>query len=95
MWSEKTLELRDRYSMLFGMSQMSYVAGIVWAVGLEFLPKGGLAWLWFAASALTSFLWRRSWRKYRAATLGELAATRAQGALYAAIWRAAREEREE
>lgn len=93
-WSEKTLELRDRYHALYGASQALWAGGAVTALAhAAGVPL--LAWVVLSAAAIVgSALWRRSWRRYRAAKLEEVAVQRAQCALHGAILRAIREVRE-
>lgn len=71
MWSRETEALRDSYMQRYATSQT------LWAVTLATaLAEGtGLVrvnWFGFAmAGVVASALWRRSWRKYRAAYLAE------------------------
>jgi hypothetical protein len=94
MWSEKTLERRDRYQVLFGATQALWAAGAATALS-QAVGAPALGWALVSVAAMvSSAIWRRSWRRYRAATLAEIAATRAQGVLYAAMLKAVREGRE-
>lgn len=94
MWKGETLEKRDRYHVLYGVSQALWGAAVVVSL-MQAIGSPALSWVIFAVGAgISSVLWRRSWRKYRAATLAEIAVLHAQGALYAALLKARMEEPE-
>lgn len=75
MWSPETEALRDSYMQRYATSQT------LWAITLATaLAEGtGLVrvnWVGFGmAGVLASWLWRRSWKKYRAAYMAETDAT--------------------
>lgn len=69
-WSSETERLGERYRVLYGVTQGTWATIVLCSLLSYERPLWQLVVL-FAFGALTSIVWRRSWRKYRAAFVAE------------------------